>query len=121
MVSTELVDPRPGEIWLTVLGAGRPGEPGKTRPTVVLSRAGQVTGSAFDLVVVVPVSASLTPTATRPPVPADAGTGLDRDSVIVCRALRGLSPSRLTGRLGRVPAATLAEVKEIVAALLDLP
>jgi len=121
MESTDVPRPKQGEIWLTVFGAARIGEPGKTRPAIVLSSSDQMTGSVYDLVVVVPISSTIVPSAVRPQVVATPGTGLMTDSVAVVRAIRGMSPARLITRLGEVTPATLHEVQEVLKAVVDLP
>ncbi|MCL2316986.1 MAG: type II toxin-antitoxin system PemK/MazF family toxin [Actinomycetia bacterium] len=121
MASTEPLKPRPGDVWLTACGGARVGEPGKTRPAVVLSAQDPLHDSVYDLVIVAPISAGMPPAAVRPPVAATPDTGLAVDSVIVVRAIRGMSRTRLVRRLGAVDAATLTNVQEILAALLDLP
>ena len=57
----------------------------------------------------------------RPAILASLATGVETDSVVVARALRSLSRDRLLQPLGRVDESVLSEVKEILAALLDLP
>ncbi|MDR1188274.1 MAG: type II toxin-antitoxin system PemK/MazF family toxin [Bifidobacteriaceae bacterium] len=120
MATTRPPAPRLGEIWLTAFGAARAGEPGKTRPALVLSANGQVSDSVYDLVMVAPLSATLEPTAARPRINATAANGLDTDSVVVARALRAVSTSRLVGRLGVAETAPLHATRQVVAALLDL-
>jgi len=119
--SSDLPRPRQGDIWLTAFGAARLGEPGKTRPALIVSANGLVGSSAFDLVIVAPISASLTPTQSRPAISATPSTGLEADSVVVVRAVRSISPTRLLKRLGMADAATMAGVQEILVALLGLP
>jgi len=119
--SSELPRPRQGEIWLTAFGAARIGEPGKTRPALIVSANGLIGGSVFDLVIVVPVSASLSPTPSRLAISATPDTGLTADSVVVVRAVRSLSRARLLRRLGMADAPTMASVQEILVALLGLP
>lgn len=46
--------------------------------------------------------------------------GLDRQSFIMCEAVRSISKERLVRRLGRVSQATLAEVEDRLRILLDL-
>ena len=121
MASTDVGLPQPGDIWLTALGAARVGEPGKTRPAVVVSAAGQHSGSVYDLVAVVPVSATLPPSPVRPAVVAGGGTGLEADSVAVVRAIRAVSPVRLVRYLGRTDDQTLAEIRLVLAVVLGLP
>ena len=121
MESTDVPRPKQGEIWLTVFGAARVGELGKTRPAVVLSSSGQMTGSVYDLVVMVPISSSIGPSAVRPRVAATSATGLMVDSVAVVRAIRGMSPARLVVHLGQVQPNTLLEIQEVLRAVLNLP
>jgi len=112
---------RRGEIWLTAFGAGRTGEPTKTRPAVVLTSDRQSTGSAFDLVCVAPVSASLPVLMGRPAVSATLQNGLASDSVVMVPASRSVARSRLLRRLGRMDDGTMARVDRILEALLGLP
>jgi len=121
MESTDIPRPKQGEIWLTVFGAARIGEPGETRPAIVLSSSDQMTGSAYDLVAMVPISSTIIPSAVRPRVVAMPGTGLMADSVAVVRAIRGMSPTRLVVRLGEVSPSTLIEIQEVLRVVLDLP
>jgi len=83
MESTESSVPKRGEIWLTAFGAGRPGESSKTRPAVVLSVASQLAGTSRGLLVVVPLSSSMTETKTRPSVLSGPENGLMADSVLI--------------------------------------
>ena len=89
----ESTNPRRGELWLVAFGAGRPGEPAKHRPAVIVSADELLTGDPdpTELVVVIPVSSSRTPTSLRPPITPDEG--VDTNSVAVCRAVRGIALS----------------------------
>lgn len=102
-------DPRRGEIWLASLGAGRKGEPGKNRPVVVLSADELLVGAGHELIVVIPLSSSVTPSALRPQLGLE--TGIDNPSAAIPRAIRGVARSRLLRRLGTVPAEKLTEVE----------
>ena len=115
---TESTEPRRGEIWLASLGAARRGEPGKNRPVVVLSSEELLIGDAGELIVVVPLSSSVAPSRLRPSI--DPSSGIDNDSVAVCRAVRGIARSRLLRRIGEVSAKTLAEVEVALATVLAL-
>lgn len=115
MASTE---PRRGEVWLVSLGAARPGEPGKNRPAVVVSSDGLSTGTAADLMVVVPLSSSSAPSVLRPEV--RGVEGVDRPSRAICRSVRGVTRSRLLRRLGVLAPGTLDEVERALALTLDL-
>jgi mRNA interferase MazF len=115
MVSTE---PRRGEVWLVSLGAARAGEPGKNRPAVVVSSDGLSTGTAADLMVVVPLSSSSAPSVLRPEV--QDIDGIDRPSRAICRSVRGVASSRLLRRLGVLAPATLEEVERALALILEM-
>ncbi|HYM53840.1 MAG TPA: type II toxin-antitoxin system PemK/MazF family toxin [Solirubrobacteraceae bacterium] len=115
MASTE---PRRGEVWLVSLGAGRPGEPVKNRPAVVVSVDELSTGGADELVVVVPLSSSRSPSALRPEV--SGVEGVDRPSRAICRGIRAVARGRLLRRLGVLAPATIAEIERALALILDL-
>ncbi|HZI96776.1 MAG TPA: type II toxin-antitoxin system PemK/MazF family toxin [Actinomycetales bacterium] len=110
--------PRRREVWLVALGAVRTGEPGKTRPAVVVSDDELSTGAAGDLIVVVPLSSSLAPSALRVDVAPLAG--IDRPSRAVCRAVRGVVASRFERRIGSVDEATMGHVETALALILGL-
>jgi mRNA interferase MazF len=116
MASTE---PRRGEVWLASFGAGRDGEPAKTRPAVVISvdELNADSGSS-DLIVVVPLSSSRAPSPLRPEVLTDAG--VDRDSRAICRAVRSVARSRLLDPLGAVDPGQLAEIERALSLILGL-
>jgi len=109
-------DPRRGEIWLAALGAARRGEPGKNRPVVVLSADEFQVGADHELIVVVPLSSSLPPSALRPEVGPEAG--IDHPSIALPRGIRGVARSRLLRRLGGVGAEKMAELERAVGLVL---
>jgi mRNA interferase MazF len=115
MASTE---PRRGEVWLVSFGAARPGEPGKNRPAIVVSADSLRTGTVADLIAVVPLSSSSTPSTLRPEV--ENIDGVDRPSHAIPRAIRGVAPSRLLRKLGVVRPATLREVEQALTLVLGL-
>ncbi len=100
------------------LGAGRAGEPGKTRPALVVSVDELSTGAPGELVVVVPLSSSLAPSPLR--VEIGTSAGIERASRAVCRALRAVVRSRLVRRIGGVTPADLAKVETALTLILGL-
>jgi mRNA interferase MazF len=114
----ESTNPRRGEIWLTAFGAGRRGEPGKTRPAVVLSSDRLLLGREDELIVVVPFSSSVTPSRLRPQIGPE--TGIDEPSAAICRAVRGVARTRLLRHLGEVDAEALAEIERSVGLVLAI-
>ncbi|MDR0365711.1 MAG: type II toxin-antitoxin system PemK/MazF family toxin [Bifidobacteriaceae bacterium] len=121
MTSSPTEPPERGEIWLTVLGSGRPGELGKTRPAVVVSTALTWTGSPRDRVSVVPLSASSSASILSPGVAATTASGLEHASAALSDAVRGVVPSRLAKRIGRVTAAEQRQIDRALAVVLGLP
>jgi len=115
-VSTDA--PRRGEIWLVALGAGRAGEPGKTRPAIVVSVDELSTGTSAELIVVVPLSSSQAPSAIR--VELGPSACIDRPSRAICRAIRAVVPSRLLRRLGSVESVTMKEIEAALTLILGL-
>ncbi|MDR1293772.1 MAG: type II toxin-antitoxin system PemK/MazF family toxin [Bifidobacteriaceae bacterium] len=110
--------PRRGEIWLASLGNARPGEPGKSRPVVVVAADEFAPYALTDLVPVVPLSLSRAPSPSRVLLPARAG--FDGDSVAVCRAVRGIPRNRLHLRLANLAAEELASLSHALAMTLGL-
>ncbi len=112
-----LTSPRRGDVWLVALGAGRAGEPGKTRPAIVVSVDELSTGAPGELIVVVPLSSSLAPSALRVEIEA---AGIERASRAVCKAVRAVVPSRLVRRVGRVTPANMEQVEAALTLILGL-
>lgn len=110
--------PRRREVWLVALGAGRAGEPSKTRPAIVVSADELSIGIPEELIVVVPLSSSLAPSALRIDVAPDAG--IERPSRAVCRAVRAVVSSRFVRRIGSVDQATMEHVEMALALILEL-
>lgn len=110
--------PRRGELWLAAFGAGRPGEPAKHRPAIILSCEEMLTGVPTELVVVIPVSSSRTATRLRPSVTTDEG--VDVDSVAVCRAIRAIARGRLVRHLGVVNDQTMSQIENSIALILGI-
>lgn len=110
--------PRRGEIWLVALGAARAGEPGKTRPAIVVSVDELTTEAPTDLVVVVPLSSSQAASALRVEIAPVAG--VNRPSRAICRAVRAVVASRLVCRLGSIDSPAMEEIETVLALILGL-
>ncbi|MDR0627234.1 MAG: type II toxin-antitoxin system PemK/MazF family toxin [Bifidobacteriaceae bacterium] len=96
--------PRPSrqEVWLVAMGAARPGEIGKTRPAVVVSRDELQTGSPYDRITVVPFTANPRQIPDQVRIALPAAGGLLKASVALCDAPFAAAPSRFLRRLGRL-------------------
>lgn len=100
MPDTATIRVKRGEVWLAAFGTARSGEPGKTRPAVVITPTGLIGDSARDLVVVVPLSSSVSASALRPKVARRSGLG--DDSLAVPLTIRGVARRRLQEQIGKV-------------------
>ncbi|WP_343074789.1 type II toxin-antitoxin system PemK/MazF family toxin [Phytoactinopolyspora alkaliphila] len=99
-------------------GAARQGEPGKNRPVIVASVDQINAGVPDELLVVVPVSSSRTPSPLRPEV--SPGEGVETASVAVVRAIRAVSRGRFLRRLGEVKPETMASVEGALSMILGI-
>lgn len=113
-----LSDPRRGELWLVALGARRPGEPAKHRPAAVVSVDDLLSGVESELVVVVPISRSRAMSPLRPRI--TAMEGVEVGGVAVCRAVRGITKSRLVRPLGTLRPETMHEVERALGMILGI-
>lgn len=118
-MATASTEPARGQVWLVRLGANEPGEPGKNRPAIIVSVDELRTGSERDLFVVVPISATAGQSDLRPQI-APAGTGVNRTSVAIPRAVRAVSRARLMRPIGSVPSETLEALQHALAVILGL-
>jgi mRNA interferase MazF len=112
------IEPRRGEVWLVAFGASRDGEPGKSRPAVIVSIDELTTGAPDELIAVVPFSSSRAASALRPEIPA--GEGIDRPSRVICRGVRAVARARLLKRLGALTPEKLGEVELALETILGL-
>lgn len=106
------------DVWLVALGARRAREPGKTRPAIVVSVDELNAGAPGELIIVVPLSSSLAPSALR--IEIEPTTGIEHPSRAICRAVRAVVPPRLVRRIGSVDAATMEQIEVALALILGL-
>ena len=110
--------PRRGEVWLVNLAPTIGHEQAGRRPAVVVSEDEFNSGPA-DLVILLPISSTLRPIPSQVPLSPPDG-GLDRESAVLCEAIRSVSRRRLVRRLGPVSAARLGLVEDALRILLRL-
>ena len=77
--------------------------------------------SAPSVVHIVPLTSTLRGFATEVVVEATRLTGLDHVSAAQCQHVRAVSPARLGEPMGNIGAAALAQLREILAVIFDLP
>lgn len=112
------LNPRRGEVWYADLDPVRGHEQGGNRPVLVLSMDEFNAGLA-ELVVVAPFTKRQRPLRSRVSVEPPEG-GLDYPSDVRCEDVRSLWRGCFGKRIGEVSDATMAEVEEILRALLVL-
>jgi len=113
---------RRGEVFWADLKPRSGAEQRGRRPVIILSNDGFNVAASWRSVIVIPVSTSEAHARRGPTVislPAGAG-GLPRASVALCHQVTTLDRTKLTERVGHLPAAVLAAVEEGLKASLDL-
>lgn len=109
-----------GDVVFVELGTPAGREAGFRHPTVVVT-AQAILDAAPSVVQVVPLSTTLRGFATEVVVEADRQSGLEQRSVVQCQHVRSVSVARISEPVGNVGPAVLAQLREIIAIILDLP
>jgi mRNA interferase MazF len=109
-----------GDVVYVELGTPTGREAGFRHPTLVVTAQAILDGSP-SVVHVVPLTSTLRGFATEVAIDLDAPTGLERRSAVQCQHVRSVSPTRLSEPLGNVGPATLAQVREVLAVIFDIP
>jgi mRNA interferase MazF len=109
-----------GEIYLANLDPGSGSEQRGTRPVLIVSR--DALNEHAPIVIVVTITGrehkrQLYPTHSE--IKAGEG-GLTKDSVVLCEQVRAISRSRLTKRVGKVPAEVLQKTETALRIAMDL-
>jgi mRNA interferase MazF len=105
------MSPQPGDVWLVDLGLAA-----KTRPVVIVSRSDPAPPRA--VVLYVPLTTQNRNSRYEVIIPRISF--LDHDSVANVQGLGSIPTVRLERKLGKLPAATLAEIKAAIAFAVDL-
>jgi len=108
-----------GEVIEVDLGVPIGSEAGMIRPAVVVT-AQRVLAQEPRVVQVVPLTRVLRGYASEVLIPADAANGLDADSVAQCQHIRAVASVRVRETLGNVGPVAVAQIRDTLAALLDL-
>ena len=109
-----------GDVVFVELGTLAGHEAGFRHPTVVVTAQAILDGSP-SVVHVVPLTTTLRGFASEVLIEADKRSGLKRRSVGQCQHVRSVSPARLSESVGNVGPAVLAQLRETIAVILDLP
>ena len=95
-------------------------EAGFRHPAVVVT-AQRVLDAEPSVVQVVPVTSNVRGFGVEVELDADAGSGLERPSVAQCQHVRAVSSGRIENTRGNVGGAALAQIREVLGLLLDVP
>ena len=109
-----------GDVVDIDLGAPEGNEAGLRRPAIVLT-AQRVLDEGPSVVQVVPLTSRLRGYDAEVVVEPDADNGLDAPSAAQCQHIRAVSAGRILAGRRNVGATALAQVRDTVALLLDLP
>ena len=98
--------------------AGR--EAGYRHPAVVVT-AQRLLAADPAVVQVVPVTSTLRGFGSEVEIDADPLNGLERRSAAQCQHVRAVAATRIEGRRGNVGLAPLAQIREVLGLILDVP
>ena len=112
--------PTSGDVVDLELGAPEGREAGFRHPAVVVT-AQRILDATPSVIQVVPLTSTIRAFHSEVVIEPDAANGLDGPSAAQCQHIRGIAPSRITGTRGNVGGAVLAQVRETIALILDVP
>lgn len=112
--------PTSGDVVDLDLGIPEGREAGFRHPAVLVT-AQRILASGPSVVHVVPLTTTLRGFHSEIVILADEANGLGRVSAAQCQHLRAVSPRRILAIRGNVGGAALAQIREMVAVILDLP
>ena len=112
--------PSSGDVVDLDLGAPEGHEAGFRHPAVIVT-AQRILDATPLVIHVVPLTSTIRAFHSEIIVGPDAGNGLAVESAAQCQHLRAVSPRRVREVRGNVGLASLAQIRETIAVLLDIP
>ena len=112
--------PNSGDVVDLDLGTPEGREAGYRHPAVLVT-AQRILDAEPSVVHVVPLTTTIRPFHSEIVIEPDPTNGLDAPSAAQCQHLRAVSLARIRSTRGNVGAATLAQIRETIALILDLP
>lgn len=109
-----------GDIVDLELGPPEGREAGYRHPAMLVT-AQRILEAGPSVVHVVPLTSALRGFHSEVVIQPDPRNGLDHTSAAQCQHIRAISPSRIEDVRGNVGAAVLAQARETLAVILDLP
>lgn len=112
--------PNSGDVVDLELGFPQGREAGFLHPAILVT-AQRILDAIPSVVHVVPLTTTIRQFHSEVTVVADSTNGLDETSAAQCQHIRAVSPRRIICVRGNVGAAVLAQLRETIAVILDLP
>jgi len=112
--------PISGDVVDLDLGAPEGRDAGFRHPAVVVT-AQRILDATPSVLHVVPLTTTLRSFHSEIVIEADAANGLEARSGAQCQHIRAVSPERVIDVRGNVGATALAQLREILAVILDVP
>ena len=109
-----------GDVVMIDLGTPAGREAGLRHPAVVAT-AQRVIDAGAAVVQVVPLTSRVRGFVSEVEIGADASNGLEHCSADRCQHVRAVATSRIEDRRGNVGAAALAQIREVLGLILDVP
>ena len=112
--------PNSGDVVDLDLGVPEGREAGFHHPAVLVT-AQRILEASPSVVQVVPLTSTIRQFHSEVVIEPGSGNGLDAVSSAQCQHLRAVSPNRIVATRGNVGLAVLAQLRETIAMILDLP
>jgi mRNA interferase MazF len=112
--------PTSGDVVDLDLGISEGREAGFRHPAVLLT-AQRILDVEPSVIHVVPLTSTIRGFHSEITIQPDDANGLDQVSAAQCQHIRAISPRRVLEVRGNIGLATLAQIRETIAMILDLP
>lgn len=112
--------PTSGDVVDLDLGAPEGREAGFRHPAILVT-AQRILNATPSIVQVVPVTTMIRRFHSEVPIEPDEANGLVAHSAAQCQHLRAVSTSRIMATRGNVGSTVLAQLRETIAVILDIP
>ena len=109
-----------GDVVDLDLGTPAGSEAGFRHPAVVIT-AQRILDRSSTVIHVVPLTSTLRGSPSEIRIAPDTTNGLAVNSAAQCQHLRAVSPARVIDRRGNVGTTALAQIRETIGLILDLP
>ena len=112
--------PNSGDVVDLDLGASEGREAGFRHPAVIVT-AQRILDASPSVLHVVPLTSTVRRFESEIVLAPDSFNGLSGESAAQCQHVRSVSPRRILDVRGNVGVEVLAQIREVIAVLLDLP